>query len=115
MPPRRQPGPDDTVWLFNEVLEQQPDGTWAGWIEPLDPASNRRLFEINKGTPAEIRDHFITEWCRIEKPEWQEFLEAHAMPFVNKEIPPNYWPPTSGRYRKLGFLPEFQAREVTAA
>ncbi len=111
---RRQPGSDDTVWLFNEVLEEQPDGTWLGWIEPLDPTSSGRVMEVGRATPADIREHWIIQWCLIVQDkgqaEFDKFIAAHAKPFLNSSIPPLGWPPTSGRYRKLGFLPEFADR-----
>lgn len=107
----RQPGPEDTVWLFNEVLEQQPDESWIGWIEPLDRSRSDRVMEVRADTPTEIREQWIIQWCLIVqdqgKAAWDEFLRDHAKPFVNSSIPPIGWPPKSGRYRKLGFLPEY--------
>lgn len=100
----------ETVWLFNEVLEQQPDGTWAGWIEPLDDPSGR-VMEVIGDTPEEIKDHWIIEWTRIDQEQgraaWDEFRTRHAKAFVRASLPPIGWPPTSGKYRKLGFLPEY--------
>lgn len=108
--PGQQPGPGATVWLFNETLEQQPDGSWRGWIEPLD-GSSERVMEVVRDTPEEVRDFWIIEWSRIDQDlgqeEWDRFRELHAKPFVRESLPPIGWPPTSGRYRKLGFLPEY--------
>ena len=110
-PAGRQPGPDDTVWLFNEVLEEQADGTWLGWIEPLDPAAGNRVMEVRAATPTAVREQWLIQWSllgqELGKAEWQEFVDAHARPFVRRSLPPIGWPPKSGRYRKLGFLPEY--------
>ena len=107
----RQPGPDETVWLFNEVLEEQADGTWLGWIEPLDLSRADRVMEVRGDTPNDLREQWIVQWCLIiqdqGKPEWEKFLSDHAKPFVRRSLPPIGWPPKSGRYRKLGFLPEY--------
>jgi len=98
---------DTTVWLFNSVFEQQLDGTWLGWIEPL-AGEPERVFEARGASPVEIRLGWFGEFDRIESEggtaAWEAFREQHAKPVLAKDLPQIDWPPTAGTFRMLDAL-----------
>jgi len=104
------PGPDETVWCMNTTIERQPDGTWRGWVDPLDASGPERIrVEVSGETADDLRVALFAAIARIEfehGPEVaEEWQRAHARPFLARQVPAREWPPSSGIHRGLDFEP----------
>lgn len=109
----RPPDPDEPVWLMNTCYERQPDGTWVGWIEPIESdsaSSQERVLEVRGPTAHDAkllmgeRLTMFLDALGSEAAE-EDFKRRYGRTMLYRHVPPVAWPPHGDSWRLLDFPP----------
>lgn len=89
----RLPQPDDTVLCWNAAFERQADGSWRGWLSPINPAVGQTTIEVRApsedGVVTAMFDAIDARLAAFGEDDAGKaaFVEAHGVRVLHRDVP----------------------------